>query len=356
MTLTAVLLLLAACQNTIRYEYDLNDGKITLLGNLSTVDSVHSVFLSMSYPDKTDSLPDAAVYCYVNGERIQASKVHPGYERQYDPVTQGIILAPIKNRYTEYRFPARFKPGDDIRLEASKGDLKAWTELEVPQPGTIVSVDTVTVVKKWSYQDIDGTDTYEQEYVEFTIRLKDVKGTDSYFTLDAVISTVTKLFSDDEITETLRSSGRLDYETFHDLILEDGYSSGIGNIFEDLLPVNSTHCFSDKMFKDGEATVKLYLPTYVFRGFHDFYPDTDLVQLDRSFSLVFNSFDHSFYNYLRAINNMMCYGFDVDPIVEPTMLPNNVNGGMGIVSIAAGASFDMVFPTETYKPYEIIYY
>jgi hypothetical protein len=214
----------------------------------------------------------------------------------------------------------------------------------------------VTVVKKWSYQDIDGTDTYEQEYVEFTIRLKDAEGTDSYFTLDAVMAEVTKLFSGELITETLRSAGRLDYETFHDLILEDGYSSGIGDMFEDLLPVNSTHCFSDKMFQDGETTVKLYVPTYCFTVYPNFYPDTDLVQVDKSFSLVLNSFDRSFYNYLRALNNMFCYGFDVNPIVEPTMLPNNVTGGMGMVSIAAGTSFEIVLPTVTYKPYEIIYY
>ena len=354
--ITAAALILAACQNTIRYEYDINDGKITLLGQLSSVDSVHSVFLSMSYPDRIDSLADATVSCYVNGERHLASKVHPGYQEQYDIITQEITMVPRKNRYTEYRFQAGFKPGDDVRIEASKGDMKAWVELEVPQPGKIDSVDTVTVVKKWSYQDIDGTDTYEQEYVEFTIRLKDAEGTDSYFTLDAVMAEVTKLFSGELITETLQSAGRLDYETFHDLVLEDGYSSGIGDMFEDLLPVNSTHCFSDKMFQDGETTVKLYVPTYCFTVYPNFYPDTDLVQVDKSFSLVLNSFDRSFYNYLRALNNMFCYGFDVNPIVEPTMLPNNVTGGMGMVSIAAGTSFEIVLPTVTYKPYEIIYY
>ena len=223
--ITAAALILAACQNTIRYEYDINDGKITLLGQLSSVDSVHSVFLSMSYPDRIDSLADATVSCYVNGERHLASKVHPGYQEQYDIITQEITMVPRKNRYTEYRFQAGFKPGDDVRIEASKGDMKAWVELEVPQPGKIVSVDTVTVVKKWSYQDIDGTDTYEQEYVEFTIRLKDAEGTDSYFTLDAVMAEVTKLFSGELITETLQSAGRLDYETFHDLVLEDAFRS-----------------------------------------------------------------------------------------------------------------------------------
>ena len=48
-----------ACENTIKYEYNLNDGKMTILGQLSTADTTHTIFLSMSYPDRIDSLPGA---------------------------------------------------------------------------------------------------------------------------------------------------------------------------------------------------------------------------------------------------------------------------------------------------------
>ncbi|MBQ5487185.1 MAG: DUF4249 family protein, partial [Bacteroidales bacterium] len=108
--ITAAALILAACQNTIRYEYDINDGKITLLGQLSSVDSVHSVFLSMSYPDRIDSLSGATVNCYVNGVLHRATQVHPGYEEYIDWDTQETVIAPIKNRYTRYDFQAEFKP------------------------------------------------------------------------------------------------------------------------------------------------------------------------------------------------------------------------------------------------------
>ena len=52
-----------ACQKTIKYEYDLNDGKMTILGQLSTADTTHAIILSMSYPDRIDSLPGATVEC-----------------------------------------------------------------------------------------------------------------------------------------------------------------------------------------------------------------------------------------------------------------------------------------------------
>lgn len=346
-TAFAALLLLAACQNTIKYEYDLNDGKITILGELSTAREEHSVFLSMSYPDRIDSLPDAAVYCYVNGERHQATKIHPGYEWRYDPVTYESILVPVRNRYTEYSFRADFKPGDKVRIEASKGEMKAWAEMEVPSRGEIVSVDTLTLVKTLSYQSIDGSDDYEQEYVEYTVSLRDVKGADSYYTLDADKNTVTRIISEDGTEVEEQGPVKLEYETFHDRILEDDYSSGVGDIFEDLLPVNSTHCFSDKLFRDQEATVKFYVPSYYIKE-HLYYFEGDKAEVDVAVHLRFKSFDRSYYNYLRALNNMMCYGFDVNPIVEPTMLPNNVNGGMGMVTIVAEDTWEMILPTKYY--------
>lgn len=342
-------MLFAACQNTIKYEFDPNDGKITILGQLSTADKEHSLFLSMSYPDRIDSLPDATVYCYVNGERHQATKAHPGYEWQYDPVTYGTILVPIKNPYTEYRFQADFKPGDKVRIEASRGNQDAWTELEVPQPGTLVSADTLTVVKSSVYQDLEGAETYEQEYLEFTVCLKDAGGIDNFYSLDAEQHKVIRIISQEGTEEELQDY-TFDYDTFHDLVLEDGYSSGVGNLFEDLLPVNYTHCFSDKMFKDKDVTVKFYIPTYYIKEnpYYNYYYEAEEVEVDMTLKLRFKSFDRTFYNYLRAINNMMCYGYDVNPIVEPTMLPNNVNGGMGMVIVAAESAYEIVFPTKVY--------
>ncbi|MCR5463979.1 MAG: DUF4249 domain-containing protein [Bacteroidales bacterium] len=351
-----------ACENTIRYEYDPSDGKITILGQLSTTNTKHTLFLSMSYPDRIDSLPGAKVECFVNGARSVAKAIPAGYtEELVNWQTGETMLVPNRFPYTQYEFEANFKPGDKVRIEASKGNLNAWTELVVPKLGTIMSVDTATVVKSFVYQDIDGTDTYEQEYLEFTLRLRDVQGEDNYYSMNGNLTTVTSLSSDDEGETRVDTEGPywLDYETFHDLILEDGYSSGMGELFEDMVPVNSTHCFSDKLFKDSEATVRFYIPSYYFKNYYYFFYDADRIEINRFFRLSMKSFDRSFYNYLRALNNMDTYGYDVSPIIEPTMLPNNVNGGMGIVSIAAESTVEMIFePFVYYKEdsYYPIYY
>ena len=296
--------------------------------------------------------------CFVNGARSVAKAIPAGYtEELVDWQTGETQLVPNRFPYTRYEFEANFKPGDKVRIEASKGNLNAWTELVVPKPGTIMSVDTATVVKSFVYQDIDGTDTYEQEYLEFTLRLRDVQGEDNYYSMNGDMTTVTSLSSDGEGETRVDTEGPywLDYETFHDLILEDGYSSGMGELFEDLLPVNSTHCFSDKMFKDSDATVRFYIPSYYFKSRYYYFFEADRAEINRFLNLSLNSFDRSFYNYLRALNNMDTYGYDVSPIIEPTMLPNNVNGGMGIVSIAAESTVEMIFGPFVYYKEDIDY-
>ena len=178
-----------------------------------------------------------------------------------------------------------------------------------------------------------------------------MKGTDNYYSMNPEITTVNTLSSETEEDFAVNVQGPvgLDYETFHDLILEDGYSSGMGDLFEDLLPVNYTHCFSDKQFKDSEATVKFYIPSYYFHGSpYEYYYIASKIVVDKTFRLSVKSFDRSFYNYLRAINNMQCYGYDVSPIIEPTMLPGNVNGGMGIVSVASESGINITLPTEVF--------
>ena len=212
-------------------------------------------------------------------------------------------------------------------------------------------------MKSFVYQEIDRTDTYEQEYLEFTLRLRDVQGEDNYYSMNGDMTTVTSLSSDGEGETRVDTEGPywLDYETFHDLILEDGYSSGMGELFEDLLPVNSTHCFSDKMFKDSDVTVRFYIPSYYFKSRYYYFFEADRAEINRFLNLSLKSFDRSFYNYLRALNNMATYGYDVSPIIEPTMLPNNVNGGMGIVSIAAESTVEMIFGPFVYYKEDIDY-
>ena len=350
----AALLVLGACENTIRYEYDSTDGQITLLSAMYTTDTEHSVILSMSYPDRVEALPEATVVCYVNDVRHTAVQQPVPLEEYYyyDQVAEEVLMEmrPREQRFTEYRFSAEIKPGDEVRVEASKGSLKAWAQVTVPQPGRLLQVDTATVVRTVNYTDLDGSYTWEDTYVDVTAKIRDVPGADSYFTLTASSLTegVIRYYDEDgnlERTEPYRSEDAdIRYDTFHDKILEDGFSAGEGGgLLSELLPTNEMHCFSDKEFRDGEASVR---PSFgVDRFYNDgeayFWtvPEGAVGELHSTFRLHLRTISRDYYNYLRAINNMETYGYDVTPVIEPTMLPCNVTGGFGMVSVAAQETF-----------------
>ena len=357
--LASALLLAAACENTIRYEYDRNDGQITLLSQMYTSETEHTVILSMSYPDRVEALTGASVVCYVNDVRHVAEEQAPRMVEQYeyDPVNDEdvIVVRPQQSNHTEYVFSAVFRPGDQVRVEASKGALKAWAEVTVPQPATLVKADTTMVERTIHYVDIDGDYSYEDAFMDIAVTIRDVPGEDNYYSLTASSRVEGEFrYLDDEgaVTKTEWYSAEdkgISYETFHDKILEDGYSAGdASSLLEDFLATNEMHCFSDKEFKDGEAVLHPSFDAYRFRpgGFEYYYwmvPEAQEGDLHTVFTLHLRSFDRDFYNYLRAINNMQTYGYDVTPIIEPTMLPNNVVGGFGMVSVAAEetVSFDL---------------
>ena len=349
--LIAALGLLAACENTIRYEYDSTDGQITILSQMYTSQTEHSIVLSMSYPDRVDSLPGATVVCYVNDARYTARQQPVPLEEYYwyDPASGEVLMEmrPRQQKFTEYRFSARIQPGDEVRVEASKGSLKAWAQVTVPQPARLVKVDTATVVRTVNYTDLDGSYTWEDTFLDVSATIRDVPGVDSYFTLTASSLTEGEIrsYAEDGSVEDTEAyyleNADLRYETFHDKILEDGFSAGEGNGFlSELLPTNEMHCFSDKEFRDGEATVH---PSFEADRLYPIengtiywsVPPGAIGEFHTVFRVHLRTIDRAFYNYLRAINNMETYGYDVTPIIEPTMLPCNVTGGFGMVSVAA---------------------
>lgn len=373
----AALGLLASCENTIRYEYDRNDGQITLLAQMNTSDTEHTIFLSMSYPDRVDSLPGATVVCWVNGEKFVAEEQPVPMEEYYNPgpyletrVSEDrVVLRRRDQFFTEYRFLSSLHPGDEVRVEASKGSLKAWAEVTVPQPATLVQVDTNRVVRTLNYSYFDGTETYEAAYMEMAVKIRDISGEDTYFVLSGNRLEEGEFyrFNESGVVDSVayyrQESRDLDYRTFHDMILEDGYSAGeASSLLDELLATNQMHCFSDKEFRDGEAVVRPYFDAdyFTWRDYSYYWicPGTDEGDLHTIFTLQLRTISRDFYNYLRAINNMETYGYDVTPIIEPTMLPNNVTGGFGLVSVAAvqSVTFDLGSRHIIHDPSEGLYY
>lgn len=352
----AAAIIFASCENVIKYEYDKNDAEMTILSVLDASKTDHFVILSMSYPDRVEALKGASVVCTVNGVEHRATEV----PEEEDPDDYWRY----RNKfYTEYAFFAEFKPGDQVRVEAVKGDKKAWCDLVVPQAGIMSQVDTQTVVRTIDRQQFYGADTYEDAYLDVSAKITDIVGEDSFFTLNAFLVTdMTYYWTDEEgkdiRSETVRSESRISYETFNDRILEDGYASQTGTLLEELLPTNVNHGFSDRFFKDGVGEVKFSLDSWSVspQRYYSFPDGASRVEVTAYLDVRLAVISHDYYNYLRALNNMETYGFDVSPIVEPTMLPSNVTDGFGMVSIAPVTTVSFKLYEETFTPGEYYYY
>lgn len=371
--MAAALLLPTACENTIRYEYDPTDALITLHAQMTTADRQHSVYVSMSYPDRAEALPGATVSCTVNGVQYIAQEQPVPTEEyyEYDPATNDYVarMRPRSQHYTEYSFPAEFKLGDEIRVEAVKGNLHARADVTVPQPALLVKVDTATVVRTIRYMDLDGDSSWDCTYMDVSATIRDRSGEDNYFTLTASSLTEGEIqyYGEDETperTEPFRFEQKgLSYETFHDSILEDGYTAAeSSSLLAELMAANLMHCFSDKSFRDSEATVHPSFDAEYFypRPYGSYYwyvPEGAVGEFHPVFRLHLRTISRDCYNYLRAINNLETYGYEVTPIIEPTMLPSNVTGGMGLVSVAAEETvvFDLGSVTIDRRGYEMYY-
>jgi len=117
-----------------------------------------------------------------------------------------------------------------------------------------------------------------------------------------------------------------------------------------------------RVIRDGEAVVRPFFDAdyFIWRdyGYQWICPGTDEGDLHASFNLHLRTISRDFYNYLRALNNLQTYGYDVIPIIEPTILPNNVTGGYGLVSVGADrtVTFDLGTRHIVHDASEGIYY
>ena len=323
-TLSA-LCLATACENTVHYEYDSAEGQITILSQMTTDAQEHSIVLSMSYPDRIEALPDATVRCIVNGTVYNAAHIAQDPDR-------------IDSRYSLYCFEAPLRAGDVVEVEASHGKQSARASLTVPKAAEIAVADTTTIVRVVEINPYEGV-SFKLEYNNLQVKalIRDIPGEDSFFTLGVKkVFRITHVYLDDEGNRTRPDSVSVETDRYfwtrRDPILDDGYFSDTGesdgNLLEELLAANSMHCFSDQLFRDGEGTV-----TFLVSSDKRPYTTATYADVEVSLEIHLTSIDRNGYNYLRALNNMEAYGYSVSPIIEPTMLPSNVEGGLGLVSV-----------------------
>ena len=280
---------------------------------------------------------DASVNCIINGDlHLQAVYSKP------DTSAPNYVYKPIG-----YYFNAELREGDVVTLEAISGDLCARATAIVPKAASLVSVDTVSVVDTPYYE---GVDSYE-----FKVRISDIPDERTYMRL-AMKQLATTVFDiGDDSEEHLHTTG-LQFDFDDDSILRGNFHSNSErdrlsnprNVISIPVVTNKYCIFSDEGFENSEYSPSLYLKKqHLWRPENPMYPakTESKVKIDL---LTLSEEEYRYiYAYTHAEANGSLFGSDAfaQILMEPVSFPSNVEGGLGLVTVAYVSSIELDLPT-----------
>lgn len=321
--LTALLLMAAACTNTMEYKPTTSGPQLMMNAQMSVGEEYHAVFLALSKPGGVDPLTGSVkVLCFVNGSQTAQA------------VEADAALWPNakESRQRVFIFKADFKPGDEVKLTATTAGHEASALATVPAPALILKADTLTVRNKG------------YEYLTFPTSIKDVGEGPDYYCIDIALETDAEMYSEEEYLKTVSFHEQLYVDASDDYIISGEKVSGstIGNIFSG----NNFKYFQpflDRQFEGGEAKllpkVERFSVDNVYIEIND--ESVDSVYVKPKVKLSVSHILGRHYYYLKALNQIR-QGASSNLNMEETAIPDNVEGGIGFVGIANPVSAEFV--------------
>lgn len=353
-------LLLTSCENEIPYNPGNQKPLIVMNAMLDAGEVENFVYLHLSEGYSIGKINQATLSLYVNGQLAEEpqpmtpQEIYEGLSEE----TYGKDLYEqiIKNiNYKKFRLHTHFKPGDNIRLEATaeNGKYLVSSEVIVPQPVPDIQVDTcITKIFQWSSM---------RDYRRILVTLHDLPNEKNYYRLDIQNNYHVNArypvpsLNEDGSQETDEDGTPLywykdtifnytDRELINreDIILTDGHISHSDQDEEnEMFPSisNKYNIFTDNQFPNSSATLKVYtaLGLDYLSGYDSVY--SRLLSL----SVRVLSISKEEYLYLKGLNCMDDDDYDTT-LMEPVSLPSNVQGGLGFVGVSASAEVNMEFP------------
>ncbi len=324
----------ASCINKVPIDFGEVTPQLVLNAQLDAQEGGQVVYLSQSNQATLKPLQGAQVAVLVDGKPFATAVEEPSDET--DAFRVG----------TAYRFQGGFPAGSQVKVTARKDAWDAWAQADVPPAPVISAVDTLRTLE----QDLD--ESYEVFQVRITF--KDLPGSSYYRVGVRAEYRTTQIDAQGETRELPVDYQALPMSGSKDPVL-GGTAAGMS--FFDL---DKTYlAFSDDLFRDQEYTLRLSMPAswlsyYYFPLDQEFVP----VYIYYTVTLVpwLESISREEFDYLNALNNLENFGYTAQVIVEPTTLPTNVNGGMGLFTVrnrAEGAPMELppVFYEVDYGPY-----
>ena len=337
---------LAAC--TSELEYDISDApSVPVLSALwSTEDTDHIVYLTRSEAYTLSAITgEVDVRCYINGELSAVAD-----SSWQETTSEGF---PLRG----FRLRATLQPGDSVRLSANMAGTVLSAGTLVVRPPEI-GIDTVSVLNT------DEIPPYRWRDYTLSCIVRDRPGERNYYRLNAASAyvevwntTLDRLmaarywpyaFAQDDEDPVFKSIPvHFPQALSEDLpFLQGSYS-------------NFTHVFSDEMFPDAEHVFLFDIRSVYSASFfpsemedviyYDFHLPGGTVfnQVKPYVEVSVSALGEKEYDYMLAYNAF--YSSGADPLAEPVILPDNVEGGMGFFGVESVARKRVALPERLFR-------
>lgn len=317
--------LLSACERELPYNVGNQETQLVMNALLDVNKEENLVHLCLSEPHSTRPVTQATVTLYINDRQAETAE-----ETEYD------------NRVKTYRLRSRLQSGDRLRLEAvaEEGRYHATGEVTVPQPPEAIQVDTFPArIKQYGSYDPAR---------RFRITVHDPAGANNYYRLAIAYTNRfdgTNWAGRDTTIYVHREAEIINRE---DVVLTDGRPGStdpddadendvMGNYIENLYNV-----FNDSRFSGTSYDLRVYtdlMEHWYPSDFPDTYTNNTTITV-RLYSLT-----ETGYRYLRTLNTLESDNYDTT-LMEPAIIPGNVQGGLGIVDACIATEAHIRLPEQ----------
>lgn len=357
--LTLATTLLASCRKDLDYKLGGIEPQLNMNAQLKVGDTLHIVHLCFSTDKTLRPVQSAAVRCLVNGKLVATAAEVDGNKYRTPLVNShswpGYSFSPKDMLQKSFGFKADFKEGDKVRIEADADGRKAYSEILVPKTPDFEIADTTA-----SY---DPNETYEwkgEKYYKQTLKLH-LRGRDNvqgsnYYRLWGILKSDDLIYLGGQHAETPSDPGtepqeepgevkteRIQYENGillrwkNDPILNDGAPAEDLDLFG--ASQNIYNAFSDNLFSDRPFDLNVQVYRSELRHINDqIFRDreqdaVDSVLAKNTLVVCLSAVSEAEYHLLKALNIRANGSDEGQFFTEPITFPDNVEGGIGLVSI-----------------------
>ena len=299
---------MSACTTTIPLDLDQGERRLILNAQWDNAEEEHLAYAGISDKDRMLPAEAGTICCYVDEEPVSLSN---------SPVR-------IVSDQACYGLHAGLKPGNRMKLEFMQGSEKAYSEVTVPEKaGKILKVDTLQKAGQ----------------VQFKVTIKDLSQERNYFRLRIVHiyhASVYRRDSSGEMVLISENDGIEDLALSNEMdpILKNGKLGGsIDEKFFDITAPNLYSVFSDRLFSGDECTLSVSVDENKLYSIKvgDLY---DKISIRHKAEIRLETITLQTYDYLVALDQMESGQSDSFSLLEPAVLPSNVIGGTGFVSVS----------------------